>query len=174
MKGDLCVKKFLSIFMSLVMVVTMLPKASFAEVDTPNGHTAEECQDEDGVPENADKNQKLEGVFKYLQENFPETWKKIEPYVNSVKGWGKDYYENASEFAGKAGKLGVAVTIGLSALVVKVGWKILKFIAAWFVDEDDTQVGYYNSPCSMDRGETITYTYSTGGDQTPPNIIRLK
>lgn len=163
-------RKFLSIFMSLVMVVTMLPKVSFAQDESPGVNTFKKETDSEGD----DKNQKLEGVFKYLQENFPETWKKIEPYVNSVKGWGKDYYENASEFAGKAGKLGVAVTIGLSALVVKVGWKILKFIAAWFVDEDDTQVGYYNSPCSMDRGETITYTYSTGGDQTPPNIIRLK
>lgn len=166
----------------------MLPKASFAEGDTPNGHTAEERQDEGGASENGNEGQQPDGPFKFLSDNFslltnfvkgkaPQVWEKMKPYVDSVKNWGEGYYNNASEFSGKAGALGVAATIGLSALVVKVGWEILKpigrpivkRIARLLSDEDNKQAGYYNSNSaySTGRGQTTTYTYSTNGYQTP-------
>lgn len=153
-------RKFLSIFMSLVMVVTMLPKVSFAE--EPPVQQNEECA-VGGVRDNFFQ------FVNFVKEKAPQAWEKIKPYVEQGKSWGKDYYKNVSEFASKVGVLGVAATVGLSALVVKVGWKILKFIVALFSDEDDKQAGHYNSnsTCSMDRGKPITYTYSTGGYQTP-------
>lgn len=153
-------KKFLSIFMSVVMVVAMLPKVSFAE--EPPVQQNEECA-VGGVQDDFFQ------AINFVKEKAPKAWEWLKPYVDKGTNWGKDYYNNASEFAGKVGKLGVAVTIGLSALVVKLGWKVLKFIVGLFSDEDNKQAGYYNSNSaySTGRGQTTTYTYSTNGYQTP-------
>lgn len=153
-------RKFLSIFMSVVMVVAMLPKVSFAE--EPPVQQNEECA-VGGVQDNFFQ------AINFVKEKAPQVWEKMESCVEDAKKWGKDYYNNASDFAGKAGALGVAATIGLSALVVKLGWKVLKFIVGLFSDEDNKQAGYYNSNSaySTGRGQTTTYTYSTNGYQTP-------
>lgn len=151
-------RKFLSIFMSLVMVVTMLPKVSFAEGSPVQQN--EECA-VGGVQDNFFQ------AVNFVKGKAPQAWEKIKPYVEQGKSWGKDYYKNVSEFASKVGALGVAATVGLSALAVEVGWKILKFVVGLFSDEDDKQVGYYNSNStySMDGGRATTYAYSTGGYQ---------
>lgn len=146
-------RKFLSIFMSAVMVVTMLPRVSFAEV----GNTVnEEQQTEETKPEKDSVNTDSEGSFKCLQDKFslftgfvkekaPEVWEWLQPYVEQGKNWCTDYYKNASEFASKVGALGVITTVGLSALIVKVVWKTLKFVVALFSDEDDKRACYYGS-----------------------------
>ncbi len=177
-------KKFLSIFMSVVMAVTMSPKVSFAEGGTTENKCNEEQQAEETRSEKGNANTDSEGAFKYLQDKFslltnfakekaPKVWELLKPYVDKGTNWGKDYYDNASKFASKVGPLGVAATMGLSTLAVKVVWKTLKFVVALFSDEDDKQVGYYNSSSaySTGGGQATTYAYPTGGYQTPYSYI---
>lgn len=156
----------------------MLPKVSFAEGG--KNKVNEEQQAGETRSEEGNANTDSEGAFKYLQDKFslftdfakekaPKVWELLKPYVDKGTNWGKDYYNNASEFVSKVGPLGVAATMGLSALVVKLGWKVLKFIVGLFSDEDNKQAGYYNSNSaySTGGGQTTTYTYSTNGYQTP-------
>ena len=128
MKGDLCVKKFLSIFMSLVMVVTMLPKVSFAE-EPPVRQNEERAVG--GVQDNFFQ------AINFVKEKAPQAWEKIKPYVDRGQNWGKDYYKNVSEFASKVGVLGVAIAVVLSAIVCKVVYKAGGSIARliWPVSE---------------------------------------
>ena len=179
MKGDLCVKKFLSIFMSVVMAVTMSPKVSFAEGGTTENKGNEEQQAGETTSEKDNANTDSEGAFKYLQDKFslftgfakekaPKVWELLKPYVDKGTNWGKDYYNNASEFVSKVGPLGVAATMGLATLAVKAVWKVFKFIVALFDDESKQSGGYAsNSSYSANSGQTTAYTYSTGGYQTP-------
>lgn len=171
-------RKLLSIFMSVVMVITMLPKMSFAEVGKTES-TANEEQQAGGTEDKKDNvNTDSEGIFKYLQDKFslltgflkekaPEVWASLKPYVEQGKNWGKDYYNNVSEFAGKAGTLGVVTTVGLSALAVKVVWKVLKFIVALFGDDDSGQTGSCapSSSYSANCGQTAICAYPTIGYQ---------
>ncbi len=180
-------RKLLSIFMSVVMVVTMLPKMSFAEVGKTESTANEEQQVGGTEDKKGNANPHSEGTFKYLQDKFslltgflkekaPEVWDSLKPYVEQGKNWGKDYYNNVSEFASKVGVLGVAATValpvlavGLFALAVKVVWKFIKFILTVFKDEESKQVGRYApySLYSANSGQAAAYTYSNGGYQTP-------
>lgn len=144
-------KRFLSIFMFVVMAVTMSPKVSFAEGGTTENKCNEEQQAEETRSEKGNANTDSEGAFKYLQDKFPlltdfakekapKVWELLKPYVDKGTDWGKDYYDNVSGFASKMGALGLITTVGLSALIVKIIWKTLKFVVALFSDEDDKQV----------------------------------
>ncbi len=172
-------RKFLSIFMSLVMVVTMLPKVSFAVEPTASRYNALTSEEENNG-KGDDIGPQEEGVFKFLQDKFslftvflkekaPYVWEKIESHVDEGKEWCADYYKNVSEFASKVGALGIAATVGLSALAVKVVWEVLKFIVALFGDDESKQADSYasNSSYLANSGQVTTYTYSTGGYQTP-------
>lgn len=121
-------RRFLSIFMSLVMLVTMLPKVSFAE--EPPVQQNEECA-VGGVQDNFFQ------AINFVKEKAPQAWEKIKPYVEQGKSWGKDYYKNVSEFASKVGVLGGAIAVVLSAIVCKVVYKAGGFIARliWPVSE---------------------------------------
>ena len=121
----------------------MLPKVSFAE--EPSVQQNEKCH----VGGVQDTFFQFVGLVK---ERAPQVWEKIKPYVEQGKNWCKDYYSNVSEFASKVGTLGVAATMLLSALAVKVVWKTLKFVVALFSDEDDKQVGGYNSKSTYLQG----------------------
>ena len=152
-------KKFLSILMSMVMVVTMLPRGSFADEDV----AIKNQRDEKTTFEKDNVNTDSEGAFKYLQDKFsllinfvkekaPQVWEKIKPYVDKGEIWCKDYYKNVSEFADKVGKLGIVATVVLSALTAKVVWKVLKYIVALFDDDKPGQSG----SCAYPTGECQT------------------
>lgn len=171
-------KKFLSILMSMVMVVTMLPRGSFAEENDKENVTNEKQQAKEIKSEKDNVNTDSEGVFKYLQDKFsllinfvkekaPQVWEKIKPYVEQCKTWGKDYYKNASEFADKVGKLGLVATVVLSALTAKVVWKVLKYIVALFDDDRPGQTGSCasNSPGSANCKQATMYACPNSGYQ---------
>lgn len=173
-------RKFLSIFMSLVMAVTMLPKVSFAEGGTTEDKCNEEQQAEETRSEKGNANTDSEGAFKYLQDKFslftdflkekaPKVWDSLKPYVDKGTNWGKGYYNKVSEFASKVGALGFITTVGLSALIVKIIWKFLEFIVLWRVGDKSGQSGgcASNSSYSANSGQVTTYAYPTGGYQTP-------
>ena len=154
-------RKLLSIFMSVVMVVTMLPKMSFAEV----GKTESTANEEQQAGGTEDKKDNVNTGF--LKEKAPKVWELLKPYVEQVENWGKNYYSNVSEFAGKVGPLGVAATMGLSTLAVKVVWKTLKFVVALFGDDDSGQTGSCapSSSYSANCGQTAICAYPTIGYQ---------
>lgn len=112
-------KRLVSILMSMVMAVMTLPMMSFAEEQS--------AQQNEKCPVGGVQDAFFQ-VVSVAKEKAPQVWGKIKPYVDKGKIWCKDYCKSALEFAGKVGKLGVAVTVVLSALVGKVVYKAGGFV----------------------------------------------
>lgn len=162
MKGDLFMKKFLSIFMSMVMVVTMLPRMSCTK-------SAEAWFD---FFKNSQKEEQDKEFLNKLQEQYPD----LVPYIEKAATWCKNYKDGVVAFADKAGKLGVAATVVLSALAVKVAWKILRFVVRLFDNEKSKQnVVYTNSSrTSANTGKSTACVYSFNQPQTQVSYDYLR
>lgn len=152
-------KKLLSIFMSMVMVVTMLPRMSCTK-------SAEAvCS----FFESSEKKDQDKKILNKMQEQYPN----LVPYINKVATWCKNYKDGVVAFADKAGKLGVAATVVLSALTVKVAWKILRFVVRLFDNEKSKQnVVYTNSSrTSANTGKSTEYSYLFNRPQPQPQPL---